>query len=99
MISALGIAQIISWGTLFYAVGGLGAPMRAELGVSELYVFGAFTAGLLVNGFLAPAAGRLIDRRGGRLVLSLGSVTAIVACVILGAAPNAEVMVVGWLLA
>ena len=76
LISFLGIAQIISWGSLFYAIGVLGASIRKELGVSELFLFSAFTGGLLVSGILAPAMGRLIDRRGGRLVLSLGSVLA-----------------------
>ena len=88
LVSALGIAQIISWGSLFYAIGVLGPAMRAELGVSELFLFGAFTAGLLVSGTLAPAAGRAIDRRGGRFVLSVGSLLAIIAMALLAVAPN-----------
>jgi len=99
LVSALGIAQIISWGSLFYAIGVLGPPMRGDLGVSELFLFSAFTAGLLVSGTLAPAAGRAIDRRGGRFVLSLGSVLAVAAMALLAAAPNASVMVLGWLVA
>ena len=35
-IAALGVAQIVSWGTLFYTIGVLGAPMRAELGVTDM---------------------------------------------------------------
>ncbi len=99
LVCALGIAQIISWGSLFYAIGVLGPPMRAELGVSELFLFGAFTAGLLVSGTLAPVAGRAIDRRGGRLVLSIGSCLGVLALAMLAAAPNAAVMVAGWLVA
>ena len=68
-------------------------------GCSELFLFGAFTAGLLVSGFFAPLAGRLIDQRGGRFVLSVGSVLAVVACAMLALAPNAPVMVAGWLVA
>jgi len=90
---------VISWGTLFYAIGVLGAPMRADLGVSELFVFGAFSAALLVSGTLAPLMGRIIDRRGGRFVLSLGSILGAAACALLAAAPNAAAMVAGWLLA
>jgi predicted MFS family arabinose efflux permease len=99
LITALGIAQIISWGSLFYAIGVLGASMRSELGVSELFLFSAFTGGLLVSGFLAPTMGRLIDRRGGRLVLSLGSVLSAAALAMLAVAPNAYVLVAGWLVA
>ena len=99
LITGLGIAQIISWGTLFYAVGVLGKAMRADLGISELYLFSAFTAGLFVSGIVAPFMGRLIDRRGGRFVLSLGSVLAAVSTATLALAPTAEVMVAGWLVA
>jgi MFS family permease len=99
LITALGIAQIISWGSLFYAIGVLGIAMRTELGVSELFLFGTFSAALVVSGTLAPAMGRLIDRRGGRFVLSLGSGLAVLAMATLALAPNAAVMVVGWLTA
>jgi MFS family permease len=99
LIASLGIAQIISWGSLYYSIGVLGPAMRVDLGVSELFLFGSFTAGLLVSGTLAPIAGRLIDARGGRLVLSLGSGAGCAAMALLAAAPNPAVMVVGWLLA
>jgi len=99
LVSALGIAQIISWGSLFYAIGVLGPAMRREFDVSELYLFGAFTAGLIVQGLIAPAMGRLIDRRGGKLVLSIGSALSIVSLATLALAPNAPVMVAGWLIA
>jgi MFS family permease len=99
LISFLGIAQIISWGSLFYAIGVLGPAMRKELGVSELFLFGAFTAGLLVSGTLAPAAGRAIDRRGGRFVLSIGTVLGLLSMAILALAPNPALMVLGWLVA
>ena len=99
LITALGVAQIVSWGTLFYAIGVLGAPMRQELGVSELFLFGSFTAGLLLSGAVSPLAGRAIDRRGGKFVLSVGSALGFVACLVLAMAPNAAVMLVGWLVA
>ncbi len=99
LIAALGVAQIISWGSLFYAIGVLGPSMRNELDVSELFLFGAFTAGLLVSGTLAPLAGRLIDRRGGRFVLSTGSALAALALALLAIATHPAVMVAGWLIA
>jgi MFS family permease len=99
LITALGIAQIISWGSLFYAIGVLGPAMRRDLGVSELFLFGAFTAGLLVSGTLAPLAGRLIDRKGGRFVLSAGSALAVLSMAVLAVASNPVAMVAGWLIA
>lgn len=73
--------------------------MRRELAVSELFLFGVFSAALVVSGTLAPVMGRLIDRRGGRFVLALGSVLGAAACALLAAAPNAAVMAAGWLVA
>ena len=99
LVCALGIAQIASWGSLFYAIGVLGAPMRSELGVSELFLFTTFTAGLLIAGGLSPMMGRAIDRHGGRVVLAWGSVGAAASLAVLAAAPNATIMVIGWLMA
>jgi len=99
LVCAIGIVQIISWGSLFYAVGVLGAAMRHDLGVSEIFLFGAFTAGLLVSGALSPLAGRLVDRRGGRFVLSAGSILAAIAMTLLATATHAATLVLGWLVA
>jgi MFS family permease len=99
LISALGIAQIVSWGSLFYAIGVLGPAMRRDLGVSELFLFTTFTASLLVSGTLAPYAGRLIDERGGRFVLSSGSVLGAIAMALLALAHHPAMLVAGWLVA
>ncbi len=99
LVAGVGLAQIASWGSLFYAIGVLGKPMREELGISELFLFSAFTAGLLVSGTLAPFVGRSIDRFGGRVVLAFGSIAASIALLVLATASNAAILVIGWLLA
>ena len=99
MVYALGVAQIISWGSVYYAIGVLGPQMARELGLSNLLVFGAFTSGLVVSGLVSPTVGRTIDRRGGRFVLSLGSILSAAALALLGASWNAASVVAGWLLA
>jgi len=99
LVSSLGIAQIISWGSLFYAIGVMGPAMRRDLGVSELFLFGAFSAALLASGTLAPFAGRLIDRCGGRFVLSMGSIVAALSMALLAIASHPYAMVAGWLVA
>jgi hypothetical protein len=98
-VCALGVAQVVSWGTLFYAIGVLAAPIKRDLGVGDVLLFGAFTAGLFVSGVAAPAVGRRVDARGGRGVLAFGSVTAALACLVLAAARAPWQMVAGWLLA
>ena len=40
---ALGITQIIAWGTTLYALGVLGKPIAADTGWSQTLVFGGLT--------------------------------------------------------
>jgi len=69
---ALGIAQTVAWGTLYYAIAVLGPPMEQELELDHVELFGLFAASLGLAGVLAPWAGRQVDRRGGRAVLTSG---------------------------
>ena len=96
---ALGVAQIVSWGTLFYTIAVLGAAMRADTGVSELWLFGSFTAGLFLSGIASPLVGREIDARGGRRVLVAGSLLAALASCVLGSEQGPLTVLAGWLLA
>jgi len=98
-VSALGVAQIISWGTLFYTIAVLGGAMRRDLGISDVFLFGSFTAGLFLSGVVSPLVGREIDARGGRRVLAAGSVLGAVATAALATAQGPLTMLVGWLLA
>jgi predicted MFS family arabinose efflux permease len=99
LICALGVAQIISWGTLFYSIAVLGPPMARDVGVNDVVLYGSFTAGLFLSGIASPWVGRRIDRFGGRGVLAGGSVLGAVACVVLSLATNAWTLLAGWLIA
>jgi predicted MFS family arabinose efflux permease len=98
-VCALGVAQIISWGTLFYTIAVLGTAMRAATGAGELWLFGSFTAGLFVSGLVSPIVGREIDRYGGRRVLVSGSLLAALACFALAIAHSPVLLAIGWLMA
>ncbi len=89
-IVALGITQIIAWGTTLYALGVLAAPIAADTGWSRSLVFSGLTVGLLVSGFVSTAVGKAIDERGGQLVMSLGSVlcAAISSRMVLNCSPS-----------
>jgi len=82
-IFALGITQIVAWGTTLYALGVLGKPIAADTGWSQSLVFGGLTVGLLVSGAVSAAVGRLLDRVGGRATMTLGSVLVSVGLVLL----------------
>jgi MFS family permease len=73
-IAALGIAQIVSWGSMFYAFGFLIGPLAEASGTERSSVVAAFSLGLLVSGLLAAPTGLLIDRFGGRGVMTAGSI-------------------------
>jgi MFS family permease len=75
-ICALGIAQIVSWGSLYYAFSFLIAPLMEAGDADKPTVFAAFSLGLLVCGLLSAPVGTLIDRVGGRGVMTAGSLAA-----------------------
>lgn len=73
---ALSVTQIVSWGSLFYAFSVLLAPIERDTGWGRDTIVGAFSLSLLVAGLGALPAGMLVDRFGGRPIMSLGSVLA-----------------------
>ncbi|WP_055047540.1 MFS transporter [Devosia sp. A16] len=75
-ITGLGIAQICSWGTLYYAFPQIAAAMELELGWSKTELYGAATVGLLLSALVAVPVGTAIDRGYGRWIMSGGSVLA-----------------------
>jgi MFS family permease len=72
VVHAVGITQITAWGTAFYCLGVLAAPIAEELGFSRSFVFLGFTVAMLVQGIVSASIGRLIDQRGGRTVMCTG---------------------------
>jgi predicted MFS family arabinose efflux permease len=96
---ALGVAQIISWGTLFYTIAVLGAAMRTELGVGDALLFGAFSGGLFVSGAASPAVGRWIDAGRARSALAAGSSIAALALALLASAQGPATLLAGWIVA
>jgi predicted MFS family arabinose efflux permease len=99
VVCALGVTQIVAWGSLHYSIAVLGADMARSFGVSISTALLGFTGALVMSGLAAPAAGRWIDRRGGRLPMAGGSLLAAAALALIAASPNVAVFCVGWLLA
>lgn len=87
-IAALGLTQIIGYGTLYYSFGILAPAMARDLGWPEEWVFGALSIALLTGGLIAPWSGRWIDRFGAGRVMTAGSVTAALALAVCAAAPS-----------
>lgn len=73
-VNALGITQITAWGTSFYCLGVLAKPIAAETGWAISTIFLGFSVALVTMGVISTSVGRLIDRIGGRIVMSAGTV-------------------------
>ncbi len=95
---ALGITELITWGTTFYMLGVLGRPISAATGWSQSFVFGGMTAGLVASGLISTWAGRLVDRHGGRIVMTLGLLLAAAGLLVIAAARTEWVYIAGWLM-
>ncbi len=72
----LGLTQIMGYGTLMYAYAVLLPHMAEDLGLSLSSIFGILSLGLFFGGLVSPIAGTLVDRFGGRWVMTFGSVVA-----------------------
>lgn len=84
-VCALGIGQITAWGTTYYVVGILAAPIVADTGWSRGLVYFGFTTGMLAMAAVSPWAGRLIDRRGARNVMTIGTLLVVAGLLALSA--------------
>jgi predicted MFS family arabinose efflux permease len=99
LVPALGLTQIISWGSLYYSIAVLGSSMRRELGVSTTTLFAAYSASLLISALAAPLAGRSIDRYGGRTVMTAGSLIAALSLAWIANAGSSVTLFLSWGLA
>jgi MFS family permease len=83
LIVALGVTQIVSWGSIYYLAALLMEPLRLALATSQPVIVGAVSLSILVSGLAAPWVGRRIDRHGGRVVMTAGSVAAVLLLTLL----------------
>jgi MFS family permease len=95
-VNALGITQIIAWGTTLYALAVLAKPIMADTGWSASIVFGGLTLGLLVSGAISTWTGALIDKRGARSVMAIGALLNAVGLVALAYSPNVWAYLASW---
>ena len=98
VISALGVVQILAWGSSFYLPAVRGAPIADATGWPLTWVVGGLALGLLVAAVASPHVGTAIQRHGGRPVLALAALLLAAGLATLGLAPILPVYLAGWLL-
>jgi len=96
VITALGFAQILAWGTSFYFPAVLAAPIVADTGWSLAWVVGGTSIGLLVAGLISPQVGRLVHDKGGRPVLAASSLLFAAGLAGIGLAPSLPFYLIAW---
>jgi MFS family permease len=74
VVTALGVTQILAWGSSYYLPAVLAQPIAADTGWPLPWVVGGLSLGLLAAGLISPRVGRAIERSGGRPVLASSSV-------------------------
>jgi MFS family permease len=72
-VAALGATQIIGYGTLYYAFPIAVPALALSYGVSEAWLYGVFSVGMLGGGLIAPHVGRAMDRYQAPRVMAVGS--------------------------
>lgn len=97
VITALGIEQILAWGSSYYLLTVLAQPIASDTGWPLTWIIGSLSAGLLVAGLVSPRVGRLIAHHGGRPVLAGSILLLALGLVLIALAPSFPVFVLGWL--
>ena len=97
-VPILGLAQVISWGAIYYTPV-LIVPLIAEArGWSLTLAMAGFSVGLLAAGVASPFVGKAIDRFGGHRVMPLGFLAGAVGLVAVGYASHIAVYFAVWAL-
>ena len=73
IVGALAVTQTVGYGTLYYAFAVFLTPIAADLHTSTAAVTGTFTVSILISALLAVPVGRWLDHRGGRALMTAGS--------------------------
>lgn len=97
-VIVLGVCQTLSWASSYYLIAILGKPIADDLGFDGNWIFGAFSAALLISAVLGPRIGRNIDMFGGRGVLSSSNIVIAAGLVVLSMANSVEMVWAAWLI-
>jgi MFS family permease len=99
VLIVLCITEITSWGVLYYAFPVLSPAIAGETGWSFSALAGAFSVSQLVAAVAGVVIGRLLDRRGPRAIMTVGSVLGVLALLGISLARSLALFYAAWVLA
>jgi MFS family permease len=97
VVCVLGVTQILAWGSSYYLLAVVAAPIAKETGWSLPWVVGGLSIGLLVAGAVSPRIGRTIDDHGGRRVLAASALLLAAGLAALGLATSLAAYLIAWI--
>ncbi|MCD1269817.1 MFS transporter [Microbacterium sp. MEC084] len=97
-LTALSLAQLVSWGILFYALIVAAPAISDDTGWPLALVTALFSLGLIASAILGVPVGRILDR-GPRGAMTVGSIAGAGGLMIVALAPDPVVFGIGWLVA
>ena len=96
VVGVLGVTQIVGYGTTFYLLSILSAPISLDTGWPQPWVIAGLSIGMLCGGLASPVVGLAIDRHGGRPVLVAGSLLLALGLASIGSATDLVFYLLGW---
>ena len=96
VVTALGVTQILAWGSTFYLLAVLAPHIARDTGWGYDWVVVGASVGLFVAGIVSPRVGRFIALHGGRPVLAVGAVLLAAGLAGLGLAQNYPLYLAAW---
>jgi MFS family permease len=99
VLATLCLTQITGWGVLFYAFPVLQGSIASDTSWSRSSVAAAFTAGQVTAALCGLVVGRVLDRHGPRLLMTAGSLSALLSLALVATAGSLTTFVAGWVLA
>lgn len=97
LVGWLSLAQLITWGSVFYTFALLLEPVERELGLTRAQSSLAFSLALLAEGVCSYPVGRWIDRGHERAVMTGGSLLVVVMLAFHSQVRSAEGFYLAWL--
>lgn len=82
-VIGLGTTTTIGYGTLYYSISIMSEELAKEFLWTKSFIFAVVSVGILLGGLLSPIIGKILDNKGARGIMSLGSIFCAIGLILL----------------